>query len=100
VKFATDLSWVRKRRALEVATADRKSHPKLEHPFKTIPANPELANKLVVIAKKLFKTNNAKVVHDDAGYSSRFSAIGLVPIMIMSLSNPSCRPSDEGDKNK
>ena len=33
------------------ATADRKSPPELEHPFKTIPANPELANKLLVIAK-------------------------------------------------
>ena len=33
------------------ATADRKSPPELEHPFKTISANPKLANKLVVIAK-------------------------------------------------
>jgi len=52
-------------------TADRKSPPELEHPFKTIPANPELANKLVVIAKKLFKINTIKVVLDDAGYSYR-----------------------------
>ena len=71
VVFVTDLSWVRKRRALDVATADRKSPPELEHPFKTIPANPELANKLVVIAKKLFKTNTVKVILDDAGYSYR-----------------------------
>ena len=71
VKFATDLLWVRKRRASDVATADRKSPPELEHPFKTIPANPELANQLVVIAKKLFKTNTIKVVLDDAGYSHR-----------------------------
>ncbi len=33
--------------------------------------NPELANKLVVIAKKWFKTNTIKVVLDDAGYSYR-----------------------------
>jgi hypothetical protein len=52
-------------------TADRKSSPELEHPFKTIPANPELANKLVVIAKKLLETNTIKVVLDDAGYSYR-----------------------------
>jgi hypothetical protein len=52
-------------------TADRKSSPELEHPFKTIPANPELANKLVVIAKKLLETNTIKVVLDDAGYSCR-----------------------------
>jgi hypothetical protein len=52
-------------------TADRKSSPELEHPFKTIPANPELANKLEVIAKKLLETNSIKVVLDDAGYSYR-----------------------------
>jgi hypothetical protein len=52
-------------------TSDRKSPPELEHPFKTIPANPELANKLVVIAKKLSETNTIKVVLDDAGYSCR-----------------------------
>jgi hypothetical protein len=54
-------------------TADCKSPPELEHPFKTIPANPELANKLVVIAKKLLETNTIKVVLDDAGYSYRLS---------------------------
>ena len=43
----TDLSRVRKRQALEGAMADCKSPPELEHPFKTIPANPELANMLV-----------------------------------------------------
>ena len=52
-------------------TADRKSSQELEHPFKTIPANPELANKLVVIAKKLLETKTIKVVLDDAGYSYR-----------------------------
>jgi hypothetical protein len=57
VKYATDLLWVRKRRALDVATADRKSPPELGHQFKTIPANPELANKSIVIAKKLLETN-------------------------------------------
>ena len=54
-----------------MATADRKSPPELEHPFKTIPANPELVNKLVVIAKKLLETNTIKVVLDDTGYSYR-----------------------------
>jgi hypothetical protein len=71
VKYATEVLWVRKRRALNVATADRKSPPELGHSFKTIPANPELANKLVVIAKKLLETNTIKVVLDDAGYSHR-----------------------------
>ena len=56
---------------MDVATADRKSPPELEHPFKTISANPKLANTLVVIAKKLLKTNTIKVVLDDAGYSYR-----------------------------
>jgi hypothetical protein len=67
----TDLSWVRKRRALVGAMPDRKSPPGLENPCKTIPANLELANKLVVIAKKLLKTKTIKVVLDDAGYSYR-----------------------------
>jgi len=53
------------------ATADPKSSPELEHPFKRIPANPELVNKLVVIAKKLLETNTIKVVLDDTGYSYR-----------------------------
>ena len=57
--------------ATGTTTADRKSSQELKHPFKTIPANPELANKLVVIAKKLLKTNTIKVVLDDAGYSYR-----------------------------
>jgi len=50
-KLCSPQPWVRKCRALDVATADRKSPPELEHPFKTISANPKLANKLVVIAK-------------------------------------------------
>ena len=66
VVLATDLSWVRKHRALEGATADRKSPPALEHPFKTIPANPELANKLGQKPSKLFSMMQATA----AGYQS------------------------------
>jgi hypothetical protein len=66
VVLATDLSWVRKHRALEGATVDRKSPPALEHPFKTIPANPELANKLGQKPSKLFSMMQATA----AGYQS------------------------------
>jgi len=84
VVLATDLTWVRKRRALEGATADRKSPAELEHPFKTIPSNPELANKLGQKPSKLFLMMQATA----AGCQQtilHFSALGLVPIMIMSL---------------
>ena len=50
---------------------DRKSPPELELPCKIIPANPELANKLIDIARKLIKNKTIKVVLDDSGYGCR-----------------------------
>ena len=69
----TDLSWVRKRQA----TADYNSPPELEHPCKTIPVNPELANKLRDIARKLIKKKTIKAVLDDPGYSCRLPTNNL-----------------------